>query len=97
MPIPEITRDREDDAAYAILSALLQLPPPHARSVAHQSAGFGKRIIEADHRHSVASRQRDDLDATVLEQYVGTDQQGVSPLFPQDRESRIAASSPKSS
>src|ERR1700716_3364623 len=51
-----------------------------ARSVAHQSADLDKIAHVRDRRHRMARYLRDDLDATVAEQALRTDQECIGPL-----------------
>src|SRR5262249_45748348 len=48
-----------------------------ARSVAHQTAGFGKLTLEIGRKHPMVCRQRNELYAAVVGQRAGADQQRI--------------------
>ncbi len=76
-----------EDAAG--IDADLAIPVRTARSVAHQSTGFGKLAESIDRRHRVAHRQRRQLDAAVGKKDVRTDQKCVSPHLHEARKGHI--------
>jgi hypothetical protein len=51
------------------------------RSVAHEPAGFDKISEIIDRRHPVTRRLRNELHATISEQRVGIDHEGIDPFF----------------
>src|SRR5262245_48833902 len=63
------------------IDADLAVPLRIARSVAHQSAGFGKLAECIDRGYPVTDRQRGQLYATVGEKHVGADQKRIGPLL----------------
>src|SRR5262249_50064511 len=76
-----------DDAANIDTSQAISLGD--ACSVAHQTTGFGKVTQGIDRRDPVVSRQRSELNATVVEQRAGTYQQRINRLLGKLRKGRI--------
>ena len=70
-----------EDAAG--IDAALAIPVRSARSVAHQPADFDMVAEGIDCGQPVVRSQRDELDATVVQQRVGTDQECVRPFLHQ--------------
>src|SRR5262249_18425155 len=59
------------------------------RSIAHQAASFGSLALGIDRRHLVVSRQRSELNATVVLQRAGTYQQRINLLLGKARKGRV--------
>ena len=73
----------------ADIDAGLAVRVGHARSIAHQPAGFGVETLASDRGESVPCRQVRDLDAPVDKERAAADEQGVRPLVRQRREGSI--------
>src|SRR5262249_59317853 len=63
------------------------------RSIAHQAADFDILAERVDRGQPMVRRQRDELHATAVEQWIGTDHECVGPLLQQAHEGRINVAS----
>ena len=61
----------------------------NARAVAHQPAGLRKCAVPIDRRQRMARRPCGELDAKVVEQHAGIDQECIDPFLRERREGRV--------